>query len=149
MQAFRYFVLSCLLLATPIAKSSEALLNSLTSQLGISTEQAAGGAGALFNLAKSRLASEEFSQIAAAVPNVDELIAAAPALTESSANTAAVASMLGGESGLGSLAVLASSFSQLGLSSEMIGQFTPILLDYLQQAGDSKIMEIMKGALAM
>ncbi|MES9969130.1 MAG: DUF2780 domain-containing protein [Candidatus Thiodiazotropha sp.] len=149
MEAIRKILLSCLLLASPLAQSADALLQSLTGQLGITTEQAAGGAGALFNLAKSRLASEDFSQIAAAVPGMDSLLAAAPALGESPSGAGAVASMLGGESGLGDLASLASSFSTLGLSTEMISQFTPIVLDYLQQSGGGTVMKLMQGALGM
>jgi hypothetical protein len=147
MQTIRNIFLLCLLLISSTAISANELIQNLTNQLGITTEQATGGAGALFNLAKSQLTSEDFSQIAAAVPDIDNLIAAAPAVTEST--TGAVSSMLGSESGLGSLASLASSFSKLGLSSDMIGQFTPIVLDYLQQAGGTNLMEMMKGALAL
>jgi hypothetical protein len=151
MGLIRYLTLSCLLFLSSTALSANDLLQSLTSQLGITTEQAAGGAGALFNLAKNRLGGEDFSQIAAAVPDIDSLISAAPAVTESAASegASAVASMLGGESGLSNLATLATSFSQLGLSADMIAQFTPIVLDYLQQVGGTSVMEMMKGALAL
>jgi hypothetical protein len=145
MKTIRNIALLCLLLLSSTAIYANDLLNSLTSQLGITAEQAAGGAGALFNLAKSRLGSDDYAQLAEAVPDIDNLIAAAPALTDSA--TGAVANMLGGESGLGGLATLASSFTELGLSADMISQFTPIVLDYLQKAGGSSVMEIMKGVL--
>jgi hypothetical protein len=147
MQTIRNFFLFCLLLIASTAISANELIQSLTSQLGITTEQATGGAGALFNMAKSQLTSDEFSQIAAAVPDINTLIAAAPAITESTSG--AVSSMLGSESGLANLASLATSFSQLGLTSDMIAQFTPIVFDYLQQAGGNNLMEMMKGALAL
>jgi hypothetical protein len=45
--------------------------------------------------------------------------------------------------GLGDLANLASGFSQLGLSTDMVGKFLPIVLSFVQnQGGDS-----MKGLL--
>jgi flavorubredoxin len=147
MEVIRNLAIAFLLLLSSSALSANDLIQSLTSQLGITTEQAAGGAGAMFNLAKSRLSSEDFSQIAASVPDIDGLMAAAPALTDTASD--AVASMLGGENGLGSLASLAISFGQLGLPSDMITQFTPIILDYLQQVGGDTIMEVMKVALAM
>jgi flavorubredoxin len=147
MEAIRNLALTCLLLLSSSPLYANDLLQNLTSQLGITTEQAAGGAGAMFNLAKSRLSSEDFSQIAATVPDIDGLMAAAPALTESANN--AVATMLGGENGLGNLATLAISFGQLGLSSDMITQFTPIVLQYLQQVGGDTVMEVMKGVLAI
>jgi hypothetical protein len=147
MQTIHKLMLLCLLFLSSTAISANDLLDNLTSQLGVTTEQAAGGAGALFNLAKSRLTNEDFAPIAAAVPDIDKLIAAAPAMTETA--TGSVANMLGGENALGSLANLASSFSQLGLSTEMISRFTPIVLDYLQKAGGSSVMDVMKGALGL
>ncbi|MES9812870.1 MAG: DUF2780 domain-containing protein [Candidatus Thiodiazotropha sp.] len=149
MDVVRNLALTCLLFLSSTAVSANGLLDSLTSQLGITSEQAAGGAGALFKLAKNRLTNEDFSQIAAVVPDMDSYITAAPSLSDSTSGAGAVASMLGGERGLGNLAGLATSFSQLGLSPDMIGQFTPIVLDYLQQAGGGTVMEIMKGVLAM
>ncbi|PUB74555.1 MAG: hypothetical protein DBP03_09895 [gamma proteobacterium symbiont of Ctena orbiculata] len=44
-------------------------------------------------MAKCRLPGEAFSQIAAALPEVDQLMAAAPALAESSATAAAVGNL--------------------------------------------------------
>ena len=54
------------------------LLQSLTSQLGRTEEQAKGGSGLLFKMAKEKLGSDEFSQIAKAIPGVDTLISSAP-----------------------------------------------------------------------
>jgi flavorubredoxin len=147
MVVLRNLAITCLLLLSSNALSANDLLQNLTSQLGVTSEQAAGGAGAMFNLAKSRLSSEDFSQIAATVPDIDGLMAAAPTLTESASD--AVATMLGGDNGLGNLATLAISFGQLGLSSDMITQFTPIVLQYLQQVGGDTVMEAMKGVLTM
>ncbi|MES9992563.1 MAG: DUF2780 domain-containing protein [Candidatus Thiodiazotropha sp.] len=148
MEAVRYLTLTLLLITSTSALCANSLLDSLTGQLGISTEQATGGAGALFNLAKSRLPSEEFSQIASVVPDMESLIAAAPAVAESSGSAAAVANLLGGEADLAGIAGLANAFSELGLSADMISNFTPIILDYLQQAGGNSVMEIMQGALS-
>ncbi len=146
MNAVRYLALLSLLLVSTSATSANTLLENLTSQLGVTTEQAAGGAGALFDLAKRRLPGEEFSRIAAVVPEIDNLIEGAPLWNEKTASAAA--SMLGGEGALADLATLAVSFAELGLSSEMIGRFTPILLDYLQKMGGSDVMELMKTVVA-
>ncbi|MEJ2426086.1 MAG: DUF2780 domain-containing protein [Candidatus Thiodiazotropha sp.] len=51
---FRAFTL-CLLIFNPSTAFADGLLNTLTSQLGITSEQASGGAGALFNLAQGNL----------------------------------------------------------------------------------------------
>src|SRR5688500_1024200 len=62
------------LAAAAAAKASPALVEALGKEIGASPEQAAGAAGALFGLAKSRLKPEEFSQVATAVPGMDALL---------------------------------------------------------------------------
>jgi len=57
---------------------SPELVGQLTKGLGVSQDQAVGGAGALFGLAKSRLKPEEFGKVSSAVPGMDGLLAAAP-----------------------------------------------------------------------
>jgi hypothetical protein len=81
------------LVATANTGSAQAqdLVGMLVSQLGVTSEQATGGAGAIFNLAKERLAPDQFSQIAGAVPGIDSMMDAAP--------TAAAASVAGGATG--------------------------------------------------
>ena len=50
--------------ATAIPKSpSPELVGSLTKKLSVTPEQATGGAGALFALAKSKLSVEDFSKV--------------------------------------------------------------------------------------
>ncbi|MDX1764807.1 MAG: DUF2780 domain-containing protein, partial [bacterium] len=53
------------------------LLNMLVQNLGVNEEQAKGGAGLLFKMAKEKLGDGDFSQIASAVPEMDEMIGAA------------------------------------------------------------------------
>src|SRR5215813_10730752 len=57
---------------------SPELVGQLTKELSITPEQATGGAGALFGLAKTRLKPAEFSQVSKAVPGMDGLLNAAP-----------------------------------------------------------------------
>src|SRR5688572_136931 len=59
------------------AKASPDLVGALSKEIGGTPEQSAGAAGALFNVARSRLKPEEFSQVAAAVPGMDSLLSAA------------------------------------------------------------------------
>jgi hypothetical protein len=147
MEALRHLVILSLLLISTPALSENALVDSLTSQLGISTQQASAGAGAMFRMAKERLTDQEFSRIAAAVPDIDKLISAVPAMGEAAGGAADVATMLGGEGALGNLVSIAGVFAELGISPEMIGSFTSIILDYLQQAGGIGTREMMQGAI--
>jgi hypothetical protein len=68
------------LAVNPAMAQVEALIGSLTSQLGVTEAQATGGAGAIFALAQDRLAPDEFASLSESVPGVDTLIAEAPGM---------------------------------------------------------------------
>ena len=125
--------------AVSAAPQAAGLLNTLGSQLNITPQQAVGGAGAMLGLAKNQLSSNDYSQLSKSVPGLDML----------SGNNA-----LGGLNGLGGLLGkstapalnnalgdvkdtndLNNAFSALGMDSGMIGQFAPLILQYLGQQG--------------
>ena len=54
------------------------LTDTLVKKLSISNEQAQGGAGALFQLAKSNLDAGQFAALSKAVPEMDSLLSKAP-----------------------------------------------------------------------
>ena len=132
------------------------LIQQLVSSLGVNEDQAKGGAGLLFNLAKDKLGAGDFQQLADKVPGVIDLLGSTPAPSASASAGGGMMGALGGMAsslgagglgdklgGLGDLAGLASGFSQLGLSSDMVGKFVPVVLSFVQsQGGDS-----MKGLL--
>jgi hypothetical protein len=113
------------------------------SQLGVSDQQASGGAGLLFKLAKDKLSSEQFSQISAAVPEASTLVSAAPA------SGGGVMGMLGKAMGgqAGDLASLAGGFSQLGMDAGMIQKFIPIVLEFVQQRGGAGVAGLLQQVL--
>lgn len=61
-----------------VSASGIELVNRLIQQLGVTQEQAAGGAGAIFNVAKEKLSPGDFSKVANAVSGMDDLLSAAP-----------------------------------------------------------------------
>ncbi|MEM7173568.1 MAG: DUF2780 domain-containing protein [Pseudomonadota bacterium] len=127
-----------------------ALLGSLTSQLGVTEEQAAGGAGSIFNVAKDSLGAGDFDSIASALPGITGLMDSAPNSGggSSSGLLDQGASLLGGsDSTAGGLASLAGPFSDLGLSPEMINQFVPIVLEYANSEGGQQVMSLLQSAL--
>lgn len=63
--------------STADATASE-LVGALTQQLGVTEQQATGGAGAIFGLAKSQLSPDHFGQVASVVPGMEGLLHAAP-----------------------------------------------------------------------
>ena len=124
------------------------LLQMLTSQLGVSEEQAQGGAGLLFKMAKEKLGADEFAQVASAVPNIENLISSAPEAGGVSAALSGLASSFGGGAGqLGNLASLAGGFKNLNLDSGMVGKFIPVVMNFVQLEGGDTIKNILEKVL--
>jgi hypothetical protein len=120
------------------------LISQLTSQLGVSTNQAKGGAGLLFKLAKDQLSGDEFAKVQGAVGGVDDAIAAAPVESEAAGLLGGLTSALGGGAEkAGSLASLASGFDKLGLDAGMISKFLPIVLAFVQGKGGDAVKSIL------
>ncbi len=129
--------------ATAAAKASPELIGALSKEMGATPEQAAGAAGTLFGVAKSRLKPEDFSQIASAVPGMDSLLKAAPSMGGAAASTPLTQL---GSRGTG-LATAMSAFSKLGLSQDMIGKAVPVLTSFVTKSGGSKAGSLLAGAL--
>ena len=133
---------------TPAYAGDMGLVDLLSSQLGVTKDQAQGGAGSIFQLAKQNLSVEDFSSIAKAVPDIDQMIAVAPKIEKSSGTLGGISSMMGSSSNkLGGMAGLTSSFNKLGLTGDMVNKFTPIILDYVKNKGGEHAMNLLKGAL--
>jgi hypothetical protein len=130
--------------AATAASASPELVGELSKEIGGSPEQAAGAAGALFGLAKSRLSADEFSQVAAAVPGMDALLAAAP--SAGAVGTAGGALSQAGASATG-LASAASAFSKLGLKPDMVSKAIPILTGFVSKSGGANVGSLLAGAL--
>jgi hypothetical protein len=137
---------------SPARAATSELVGHLTKELGVTEEQATGGSGAVFGLAKSRLSPSDFSQVAGAVPEMDSLLGAAPKAESKSgmsgAAASAASSMMGSGGGsLGGLASLAGPFSQLGMSPDMIGKFVPSILGFVGGKGGSGVQSLLAGVL--
>lgn len=128
------------------------LIQQLVSGLGVNEDQAKGGAGLLFNLAKEKLGSGEFQQITNAVPGVTDLLKAAPEsgggmMGALGGATSALGGLGGQMGGLGKLAELAGGFSKLGLSTDMVGKFIPIVLSFVQNQGGPAVAGLLEKAI--
>ena len=121
------------------------LLGLLTDQLGISDEQAAGGAGMILKMAKDALGGD-FSQITDAIPELSGLVDQAPESNGLMGAIGGLASSFGGGD-IGSLLSLGSGFSKLGLDADMIPKFIPIILDFVNGNGGSGIMNLLSKVL--
>jgi hypothetical protein len=128
--------------AEAAAKASPELVEALSKEIGASPAQAAGAAGSLFGIAKSRLKPEEFGEISKAVPGMDSLLSAAPAAA-SAVGTAGGA--LGGSAA--GLASAASAFTKLGLSPDMVAKAVPVLTQFVGKSGGSQAADLLASVL--
>ena len=143
---FLIIFLICWTTYPPSYAGDMGLVDLLSSQLGVTKDQAEGGAGSIFQLAKQNLSDEDFSSIAKAVPGIDKMIGAAPKVEDSSSSLKGISSMMGSNK-LGGMESLTSSFKKMGLSGDMVNKFTPIILDYVKNKGGEQAMNLLKGAL--
>ncbi len=124
------------------------LINELVAKLGVQPGQAQGGAGLIFKLAQAKLGGD-FSKIAAVLPGVQELIAAAPQAGGMAKLAGGLLGAIGGgkAKGLADLAGLAGGFANLKLDSAMVSKFIPIVLEFVQGRGGAGVMELLNKAL--
>jgi hypothetical protein len=124
------------------------LIQLLTQNLGVDEGQAQGGAGLIFKLAQEKLASGEFSQLANVVPGVQDLIGQAPETETGMAGALGdLVGAMSGNSQLADLASLAGGFGKLGLSPNMVSEFIPIIMSFVQNQGGDGIQGLLAQVL--
>lgn len=146
---FMVFVfLTVLTLGSSAARAAEGgLISLLTGQLGVSETQAKGGAGSLFNYAKGKLSEADFSKVAKAVPGIGDYLDAAPKSGGVAGALGGASSPLGGKKEAGGIMALAGQFAQLGLGTDMIGKFVPVIVSYVKSSGGDAVAGLLAGAL--
>ena len=132
-------------ISSPVSADTSKLIGSLVDKLGVTEDQATGGSGAVFKEAKNNMDPGDYSQLLKAVPGIDSLISAAP---QAGGLAGKASSLLGGSAGSTSgMANLAGSFGKLGLAPDMVNQFVPVILDFVQSEGGQQAMTLLKSAL--
>ena len=125
------------------------LISTLVDALGITEKQAEGGAGALFKNAKENLSKEDFNKVSTAVPKVDDYMAQAPSTDSGSGSGGLLSSglsSLGGSAGkIGGMAGLADAFSKLGMNTETMTQFIPVVVKFMDSEAGSSVAGLLKG----
>lgn len=101
------------------------LTKMLSSGLGISGIQAAGGAGAMLAMASQSLPQNQSNELLKMIPQMNSLTSMLPS------------NLIGN---LGSIASVDKAFESLGLNTSMIQQFAPIIVNYLSSQGSSNVL---------
>src|SRR5262245_18859687 len=113
------------------AAPSSSIVDSLTKQLGVTQQQAAGGVGSMLSYAQGQLSPSDFSTVTKALPGADSYMKMA-------------SDYLGGGT-INSASGLGSAFSRLGMNPEMVNKFAPIVVDYAGKYGSSAAKSILAG----
>jgi hypothetical protein len=118
----------------------------LVQRTGVTGAQAQGGAGALFQIAKTKMKADSFAQLEQAVPGMQGMLGAAPSQP---GGLAGGLSSLAGSSGgtAGTLLAAASAFQQQGMSPAMVQQFIPVVIDYVKAHGNDALVNTLSTAL--
>lgn len=127
------------------------LSSMVSSQLGVSQDQAQGGLGVLFGMAKSSLADADFAQISQQVPNMNTRLKAAPAISEKAAGLSSLMGSAGKYANtLQSSTKAYSQFKSLGLNIEQIPQYISVTNTFLESQGNDNIATLFtKGVSAL
>jgi hypothetical protein len=132
--------------AETVSKAGQmSLTEALVRQLGVTDTQAQGGAGAIMQYTKDSLSPSDFSEVANVIPDIDNLLSAAP--STSGITGQAMSAVSGATGDLGGAAELTSAFQQLNLSPDMVSQFVPVIANYVKTFGSDQTASILKSAL--
>ena len=113
------------------------LVEKLVSKLGVTQDQASGGAGAIFSALKDGLSTEDFSQIQTSVPDVTELIEKTP---EVKTDLGGFSSMLGKDAKkLAAVEKAKKVFKKIGLDENKISEYLPVVMEYIKEKGGEKV----------
>jgi hypothetical protein len=108
------------------------LVNGMSS-LGISSEQAVGGIGALLTLTKGKLNPSDYLKVADAIPYSSNLIKAAQDM--------------GVPMSIPNLAGVSKVFKDLDMSPDMVGKMIPEITKFASKKGGTDVINLMTGVL--
>ncbi|MGE0115774.1 MAG: DUF2780 domain-containing protein [Steroidobacteraceae bacterium] len=110
------------------------LMGMLTSQLGVTDNQAKGGVGSLLTLAREKLPAADFQKVANVVPGASKYME--------------LARTLGAVAGpLKNIAGLNGALGKLGMSTDTIAKFVPAVTDFMGKAGGSTVTNLLSAVL--
>ena len=119
-----------------VSGEAKALVDSLSTDLDVSGQQAAGGAGALLAMAQSNLSGDQYIGVLNKVPGLESLLGGGE-------GGGVASSMLGN---ISSMQGVTKAFGALGMSPEMVSQFAPKILGFLGDKGvTGQVLNSLKG----
>jgi hypothetical protein len=132
--------------ATAAPAGQAVLTDVLVNQLGVSRQQALGGAGAIFQAARAKMAPQAFANLSQSVPDMSEMLAAAPQGPPLSKTMPGVGDVGGS---IDTMTSIAASFQQLNMPQSMVHQFIPVVVDYVRSTSGEMTANLLQSALIM
>ncbi|WP_297324909.1 DUF2780 domain-containing protein [Nitrosomonas sp.] len=130
--------------SNPAGINQIGLVDILVHRLGVSPQQALGGAGAIFQTAQGNMNPQAFATLSKSIPGMDSMLNAAPAMS----GAGGLSSLMGSSgNAVSSVAALAASFQQLNLSPDMVGQFIPVVTNYVSKTSGQVTADLFQSAL--
>ncbi|MBL1264803.1 DUF2780 domain-containing protein [Candidatus Methylomicrobium oryzae] len=133
--------------ATGVPAQQAVLTDVLVNQLGVSRQQALGGAGAIFQAAKAKMAPQAFNNLSQSIPDMSDMLAAAPQVGPPLSKTMPAVGDVGGS--IDTMTSLAASFQHLNMPQSMVNQFIPVVVDYVRTTSGPTTANLLQSALVM
>jgi len=129
-----------------------AMIPMLTDSLGVTEQQAQGGLGSLFSFAKGNLSQGQFGELATALPGVDQLLGAVPAVSEATQSNEGLSGLLNTAAqysdSLKGINQVSQQFQALGLDPQMIMQYMQVAQQYLNTPQGQQAKQLLMDGLA-
>jgi hypothetical protein len=114
--------------------ATNTLVNLLASQLGVTQNQATGGAGSVLSLAQGKLPPMDFATLTRLIPGSDSLM-------KSAKDLGAVTGPITDKTGL------ESAFSRLGMGADMVPKFVQTMGDFVGKTGGEPAKNLLTSLL--
>ena len=108
------------------------LADMVSKELGLTSDQAKAGAGAVLAYAEGKLPAADFQKVASVLPNGSANLQAAK-------DAGAVSGPITDQAGLNS------AFSKLGITPDVAAKFVPMVSNYISKVGGPEVAKLMQG----
>ena len=126
------------LIATSSFSQTSDMVKEIMEKADVTEDQAKGGTGALFEMAKEEMSADDFGKISDVVPGMDDLLGSVPSLGSNKT------SMLGNAAKtLTGMPKVQSVFDKLGISQEKVALFTPVIVNYVEDKGGKAMGDLL------
>lgn len=112
--------------------SGEPAVTAMAEKVGVTANQAVGGLGAIFSLAKYQVSAEDFSKLTSGIPSAEKYIQEAGKMGVSTGDIKDAIS-------------LKEAYKKLGMSEKAISDFSPAAINFVRSAGGEAAAGVLSG----